>query len=345
MVQSRLGKNDFLLGFARTRRDEPEAVHPIDPDRADHAFGMVMVDAAADISGSMAAHPRLRVLPLAVQWDGRSFLVRGEPDRRREGPELGRAELRGAEIAAPGVDALAYRLYPNIALNTDHLIIVASMPAFGDPAAALRAMLDLHRDETRELRRGRGLAPELAVSVVDGGSILAGPALQARVLLKRLARGDDPAAVAAGAAALRAATRLWLVPRLPRDLTVALAALGDPTLAPWIRACSTLLRPYPVLGADGGEACVRGSALRWSSAMADALEQVAAALTPGAEVQVSYDGSLRELQAQPALERLRERAMATRSRLHLTHMSLAGRIRATPGSLSIALLTPPGTAD
>ncbi|SCC95011.1 conserved hypothetical protein [Thiomonas sp. X19] len=344
-------KNEYLLGFASTQQNQPEQEQalPINPLRHENPYGVVMVDAAADISSAMAQHPRLRVLPLAIQWPGRTFMDKGLREKRGELRHMGRERLRTAQIAAPSVEGLEYRLYPNIAVNADWLIYIGSLRALNDPAAALQTLLLQHLEEIHELRRSRGLPADLQVLCLDGGSMLSGPALQARVLLKKLDAGEPVNQVAQTAAQMSSMTRQWLVPRYPGDMAATLSRLANPALNPWVQACSSginkLWNPYPILssGPDGLHCMSRTK--RWRTAVAAVFAHTEQSLLEGGiqgtSMQISFDGSIRELQAWPEFARLRQQADHMQVRLHVTHMSLAGRIWASSGSLSLALMQAP----
>lgn len=344
-------KNEYLLGYASTQqqRDQRESLLPVDPSRSTQPYAIVLVDASADASSSMQASPRLRLLPLAVRWPGRTMLEKGSSSRLRR---LSRERLRGAVIAAPAVDSLAYRLYPPLAINADWLIHLGTRREFIDTAPPLQQMLAQHADEIRDMRRQRGLDDELHLQLVDSGTLLAGTALHARMLLRMLEAGIAPAEAARRAQALRETTRLWLVPQHPGDTLEALQRLQQPTLVPWEQACSgplgQLWRRSPVLEADASGLYCEHRLKNWRAAVAHAFGQAAELLRaqsgPGAWLQISLDGGLREMQAWPEFEALREQAVATRTSLHLTHMSPAGRIWASAGSLSMALYQPPGAA-
>lgn len=344
-------KNEYLLGFASTQqnRAERELALPVNPQRHQNPYGVVMVDAAADTSGAMTQNPRLRVLPLAIQWPGRTYMDKGLREKRSELRHLGRERLRTAQIAAPSIEGLEYRLYPNIVLNADWLIYVGSMRALSDPAAALQTLLLQHLEEIHELRRSRGLPAELQVLCLDGGSMLSGPALQARILLKKLDAGEPVAEVAQFASQLAGMTHQWLVPRYPADLAATLSRLANPALTPWIQACSTGLsrfwNPYPVLSCDTDGLHCDSRAKRWRGAVSDVFAIAEKALEDGGvhgtHLQISFDGSIRELQTWPEFMRLQKQADRMRVRLHVTHMSLAGRIWASSGSLSLALVHAP----
>ena len=346
-------KNEYLLGFASTQQQRPERelALPVNPQRQQNPYGVVMVDAAADTSGAMTQNPRMRVLPLAIQWPGRTFMDKGLREKRSELRHLSRERLRTAQIAAPSVEGLEYRLYPNIAVNADWLIYIVSMRALSDPAAALQTLLLQHLEEIHEMRRSRGLAPELQVLCLDGGSMLSGPALQARVLLKKLDAGEPAAQVAQAATQLAGMTQQWLVPRYPADLASTLSRLANPALAPWVQACSAgisrLWNPYPILSCDAQGLHCDARAKRWRTAVSEVFAIAEKALQDGGpqgtHLQISFDGSIRELQAWPEFARLRLQADRMQVRLHVTHMSLAGRIWASSGSLSLALIQAPGS--
>lgn len=342
-------KNEYLLGFASTQqqREQRESLLPVDPGRSTLPFGVILVDASADVSSSMVADPRLRVLPLAVRWPGRSVLDKGTRSRLRH---LSREVLRGARVAAPAVDSLAYRLYPPLAINADWLIHVGTRRDLVDVAQPLQELLATHDDEIRDMRRQRGLDQQLHLSLAESGSLLAGTALQARVLLHMLQSRLAPAEVARRAQGLREHTRLWLLPQHPGDTREALQRLEQPTLAPWEQACARplrhLLRRTPVLQADASGMFCDQRAKNWRAAVHLVFDQVGELLRaqrePGAWLQVSLDGSLRELQTWPAFDALRKQAVDTRTPMHVTHMSPAGRVWASAGSVSVALYLPPG---
>ncbi|MDE2119791.1 MAG: DegV family protein [Betaproteobacteria bacterium] len=344
-------KNEYLLGFASTQqhRDQREALLPVDPGRGTLPFGVVLVDASADVSSSMTGDPRLRVLPLAVRWPGRSLMEKGSRSRLRH---LSREALRGARVAPPAVESLAFRLYPPLVINADWLIHVGTRRELIDVAHPLQQLLDTHADEIRDMRRQRGLDEKLNLALAESGSLLAGTALQARLLLHMLHAGVPAAEVARRAHGLREHTRLWLLPQHPGDTLEALQRLGQPALSPWEQACARplrhLLRRAPVLQADAGAMFCDRRAKNWRQAVVSVFEEVGALLrgqpAPGAWLQISLDGSLRDLQAWPEFDALRQQAVASRTPLHVTHMSPAGRIWASAGSLSVALYLPPTDA-
>jgi fatty acid-binding protein DegV len=341
-------KNQILLGMASTRQEavETEQPLPVSPQRSADPYGVVMVDAAADISGAMAQHPRLRMLPLEVQLPDRKLVDRGARALREAAGRIGREHLRRASIAMPDVAGLEYRLYPNLALNADHLIYLGSMGALGAATTGLQTLLHTHRDEIRELRRARGLADQLQLTCVDTRSLLAGPALQARLLLKRLDSGEPAAQVAQAALGLPQQTQLWVVPRYPAEAAGTLARLDDRGFKPWIEACGGSLRhfwnAFPVLAADAGGASCTARARTWQAAVEQVFaalrEQLQGARPRSCAVLISYDGGIRELQSWPEFMQLAALAARLQMRLHVTHMSLVGRVCASSESLSVALL-------
>ncbi len=342
-------KNEYLLGYASTQqqRDQRESMLPVDPSRATQPYAIVLVDASADASSSMQANPRLRLLPLAVRWPGRTMLEKGSSSRLRR---LSRERLRGAVIEAPAVDSLEYRLYPPLAINADWLIHLGTRREFVDTAPPLQRLVAEHADEIRDMRLQRALDPQLHLQLVDSGTLLAGTALHARMLLRMLEAGIAPAEAARRAQALRETTHLWLVPQHPGDTLESLQRLQQSALAQWEQACSSPLghiwRRTPVLQADASGLFCEHKLKNWRAAVTHAFAQVTERLRaqsgPGAWLQISLDGGLREIQAWPEFEALRQQAVATRTSLHLTHMSPAGRIWASAGSLSMALYQPPG---
>lgn len=345
-------KNQYLLGYASTQqqRDQRESLLPVDLTRNSQPYAIVLVDASADVSSSMQANPRLRLLPLAVRWPGRTLLEKGSGSRLRR---MSRERLRDAVIAAPGVDSLEYRLYPPLAINADWLIHLGTRREFVETALPLQQMLADHTDEIRDMRRQRGLDDTLHLQLVDTGTLLAGTALHARMLLGMLEGGMTPSEAVRRAQDLREHTRLWLVPQHPADTLQALQRLRQATLAPWEQACANplrhLWRGHPLLQADSGSLSCEHRLKSWRAAVVLAFEQVGELLRAradsGACVHISLDAGLREMQAWPEFETLRQQAVATRSALHLTHMSPAGRIWASAGSLSMALYLPPAATS
>lgn len=341
-------KNEYLLGFASTQqqREQRESLLPVDPSRSTLPYGVVLVDASADVSSSMREDPRLRVLPLAAHWPGRTLLDKGARSRLRH---LGREMLREARLAPPAVDSLEYRLYPPLVMNADWLIHVGTRRELVDVATPLYQMIEAHAAEIREMRQQRGLDEQLHLALADSGSLLSGTALHARMLLRMLQAGVPAAEVARRAQVLREHTRLWLLPQHPGDTHEALQRLEKPSLAPWERGCARplhhLLRRSPILEADARGLSCEHHAKSWRASVAAVFEQVASLLRAqpggGAWLQISHDGSLRELQSWPEFDALRQQAVESRAAMHATHMSPAGRIWASAGALSVALYLAP----
>ncbi len=341
-------KNEYLLGFASTQqqRAQRESLLPVDPARNTAPFGIVLLDASADVSSSMADNPRLRLLPLAVRWPGRTLLEKGSGSKLRH---LNRERLRGALLQPPTLDALEYRLYPPLAINADWLIHLGTRHALLDVSPPLQQMLEAHAGEIRDLRLQRGLDPDLHLVLVESGSLLSGTALQARVLLHWLQAGVPASEAVARARRLREHTRLWLLPQHPVDTFEALQRIGHDSLGPWLQACSRplhrLWQRCPLLEADGRGLFCDQKAKNWRAAVSTLFADLGQALRehrgPAPWLQISLDGSLRDLQSWPEYEALREQAMAARANLYLTHMSAAGRVWASAGSLSAALYLPP----
>ena len=333
---------DELLGFLSTRRDEADAERalPVDPRRAEQPATLVLVDAAADVPRSLSAHAALRVLPLSLRLHGRRLRdARASSERLRR---LDGARLRQARVELPDAVELAWRLHPNLALNADVLIALGDL--LGDASAALQQMLAEHDAEIRELRASRGLPGRLALHRIDCGGAFAVPALHARVLVHELERGRRSADVVALAAKLPHATRQWLLPRTPGQLGDTLQACAQPRLQAWREACSglTLLNGHPLLYGDAdGLRCiarVRG----WTRAVDALCAQLRDAMHERAKLQISYDGSIAELAAHPAVDALRAHAARLGVTLNVTHMSVAARVRAGAGTLAVALLDQDG---
>lgn len=342
-------KNAYLLGFASTQQKIPEREQalPIDPDRAVHPLIGLMVDASADLSGTMAADRRVRILPLTIQWPGRTLLDKGTAEVRTVSRQLSHERIRSAVVSAPAVDALSYRMHPHLALNFDRLLLLATHPALGEASRSVEQMLQNHQEEIGLLRRERQLKPDYALQVVNSRSLLSGPALQARLLLHapELIAGDLPG-LARLANTLADQTEVWLAPGHPGDVALTLGRLENPDLSPWVQACSPRLTQimyrYPVLSCSSGQFGLESRTSKWKSAAAQVIDAAALAIRAGQLryplIQLSYDGSIRELRDWPEMQSLKKLAAEHEVKLHVTHMSLGGRVWASAQSLSLAFI-------
>jgi len=342
-------KNAYLLGFASTQQKIPEREEalPIDPDRALHPLIGLMVDACTDLSGAMAADRRVRILPLTIQWPGRTLLDKGTAEVRTVARQLSHERIRSAEVSAPSVDALSYRMHPHLALNFDRLLLLATHPALVDASRSVEQMVQQHKEEITHLRRERQLRPDYALQVVNSRSLLSGPALQARLLLHapELIAGDLPG-LARFANTLAEQTEVWLAPGHPADIALTLGRLEHPDLAPWVQACSPrltqIMHRYPVLSCTAGRFGLESRTSKWKSAAAQVIDAAALAIRSGQLryplIQISYDGSIRELRDWPEMQALKKLAAEHEVKLHVTHMSLGGRVWASAQSLSLALI-------
>ncbi len=342
-------KNAYLLGFASTQQKLPEREQPlpIDLTRVQTPLLGLMVDAGTDLSGSLAADRRVRILPLTIQWPGKTVLDRGTAEIRTVSRQLSHERIRTAEVSAPSVQALSYRMHPNLALNFDRLLLLATHPALIQASQSVLRMLHEHEDEISLLRRERQLDPHYAADVVDTRSLLSGPALLVRLLLgtPECLLGDLPA-LARRATELAQHTEVWLAPGHPGDLALTLGRLDQPELSPWVQGCSPRLTQimyrYPVLCCRAGRFDLVSRTNKWKTAAASVIEAAAQAIAAdqlhSPAIQISYDGSLRELREWPEMQRLKQLAAERAVKLHVTHMSLGGRVWASAGSLSLALL-------
>ena len=342
-------KNAYLLGFASTQQKIPEREEPlpIDPDRAQMPLTGLMVDAGTDLSGTMAADRRVRILPLTIQWPGRSLLDKGTAEIRTVSRQLSHERIRSAEVSAPSVEALSYRMHPHLALNFDRLLLLATHPALVDASRSVTQMLKDHQEEITHLRRERHLRPDYALQVIDTHSLLSGPALQARLLLQspELRMGETPALLRL-AKSLADQTEVWLAPGHPGDVALTLGRLEHPDLAPWVEACSPrltqIMHRYPVLSCKAGQFGLESRTNKWKSAAAQVIDAAAQAIRQrelaAPAIQLSYDGSIRELRDWPEMQALKKIAAEHEVKLHVTHMSLGGRVWASAQSLSLALI-------
>lgn len=342
-------KNAYLLGFASTQQKIPEREEalPIDPDRADHPLIGLMVDAGTDLSGTMAADRRVRILPLTIQWPGRTLLDKGTTEVRTLARQLSHERIRSAEVGAPSVEALSYRMHPHLALNFDHLLVLATHPALVQASRSVEQMVQQHQEEITLMRRERHLRPDYTVHVVDTRSLLSGPALLVRLLLHapELIAGDLPG-LARLAGNLAEKTEVWLAPGHPGDVALTLGRLEHRDLAPWVQACSArltqIMHRYPVLSCTAGRFALESRSSKWKSAAAQVIDAAAVAIRSGQlrdpMVQISYDGSIRELRDWPQMQALKKLAAAHQVKLHVTHMSLGGRVWASAQSLSLAFI-------
>lgn len=347
-------KNAYLLGFASTQQKIPEREEalPIDPDRALHPLIGLMVDAGADLSGTMAADRRMRILPLTIQWPGRTLLDKGTAEVRTVARQLSHERIRSADVSAPSVEALSYRMHPHLALNFDRLLLLATHPALVEASRSVEQMLKNHQEEISHLRRERQLRPDYALQVVNSRSLLSGTALQARLLLHapELMAGDLPG-LARFASGLADQTEVWLAPGHPGDIALTLGRLEHPDLAPWVQACSPrltqIMHRYPVLRCKAGEFGLESRTSKWKSAAAQILATAVRIISLGQLryplIQISYDGSIRELRDWPEMQSLKQVAAEHEVKLHVTHMSLGGRVWASAQSLSLAFVR--NTAD
>ncbi len=342
-------KNAYLLGFASTQQKIPEREEalPIDPDRALHPLIGLMVDAGTDLSGTMAADRRVRILPLTIQWPGRTLLDKGTAEVRTVARQLSHERIRSAEVSAPSVEALSYRMHPHLALNFDRLLLLATHPALVEASRSVEQMLQQHQEEISHLRRERQLRPDYALQVVNSRSLLSGPALQARLLLHapELIAGDLPS-LARFANTLSDQTEVWLAPGHPADIALTLGRMEHPDLSPWVQACSPrltqIMHRYPVLSCAAGRFGLESRTGKWKSAAAQVIDAAALAIRSGQLryplIQLSYDGSIRELRDWPEMQSLKNLAAEREVKLHVTHMSLGGRVWASAQSLSLAFI-------
>ena len=320
---------------------------PIDPDRAQIPLTGLMVDAGTDLSGTMAADRRVRILPLTIQWPGRSLLDKGTAEIRTVSRQLSHERIRSAEVSAPSVEALSYRMHPHLALNFDRLLLLATHPALVDASRSVEQMLKDHQDEITHLRRERHLRPDYALHVISTGSLLSGPALQARLLLQsaEMRMGEVPGLLRL-AKSLADRTEVWLAPGHPGDVALTLGRLEHPDLSPWVQACSPrltqIMHRYPVLSCKGGQFALESRTNKWKSAASRVIETAAQAIEQDSlgapAIQLSFDGSIRELRDWPEMQALKKTAADHEVKLHVTHMSLGGRVWASAQSLSLALI-------
>lgn len=345
-------KNAYLLGFASTQQKIPEREEalPIDPDRAQIPLTGLMVDAGTDLSGTMAADRRVRILPLTIQWPGRTLLDKGTAEVRTVSRQLSHERIRSAEVSAPSVEALSYRMHPHLALNFDRLLLLATHPALVEASRSVEQMFKDHQDEITHLRRERHLRPDYALEVINTRSLLSGPALQARLLLNspEMRMGDIPG-LRRLAQTLADQTEVWLAPGHPADVAFTLGRLEHPDLSPWVQACSTrltqIMHRYPVLSCKAGAFGLEARTSKWKSAASRVIDTAAQAIWTNAlaapVIQLSFDGSIRELRDWPEMQALKKMAAENEVKLHVTHMSLGGRVWASAQSLSLALLRKP----
>ena len=345
-------KNAYLLGFASTQQKIPEREEPlpIDPGRAQTPLIGLMVDAGCDLSGTMAADRRMRILPLTIQWPGRTLLDKGTSEIRTVSRQLSQERIRSAEVSAPSVDALSYRMHPHLAMNFDRLLVLATHPALVQASNAVELMLQMHHEEIVQMRRLRQLRPDYVLQVVNTHSLLSGPALLARLLLgsPELVQGNLPA-LALQVDRLAQQTEVWLAPGHPGDVALTLGRLEQGELKPWVEACSPrltqIMHRYPVLSCKAGRFALESRTSKWRTAAASVLEAAAQAIRSGQllhpQVQISFDGSIRELRGWPEFVTLKQLATDHQVKLHVTHMSLGGRVWASAQSLSLALIRKP----
>lgn len=346
-------RNAYLLGFASTEQKIPEREEalPIDPDRGRVPLIGLMVDAGCDLSGTLAADRRVRILPLTIQWPGRTVLDKGTSEIRTVSRQLSHERIRTAEVAAPSVDALSYRMHPHLAMNFDGLLLLATHRALVQPGNSVELMLRSHREEIVQMRRARHLVPDYAFQIADTASLLSGPALIARLLLgaPELVAGDI-AALAQRAADLGRHTEVWLAPGHPGDVALTLGRLDRPELQPWVDACSPrlarIIHRYPVLTCKGGRFAPESRSGKWKTAAAGVFAAAAQAVRSGQLLhpllQISFDGRIRELREWPEFLALKQVATDHQVKVHVTHMSLGGRVWASAQSLSLALIRKPG---
>ncbi len=345
-------RNAYLLGFASTEQKVPEREEalPIDPDRERLPLVGLMVDAGCDLSGTLAADRRVRILPLTIQWPGRTVLDKGTSEIRTVSRQLSHERIRTAEVAAPGVDALSYRMHPHLAMNFDGMVLLGTHRALVQPGNAVEQMLRMHHEEIVQMRRARHLIPDYVFQVADTGSLLSGPALLARLLLSSPELiGGNIVALAQRATELAQRTEVWLAPGHPGDVALTLGRLDRPELQPWVDACSPkltqIIHRYPVLSCKGGQFASESRAAKWKAAAAGVLDAAAQAVIDGELLhpllQISFDGRIRELREWPEFAALKEVATAHQVKVHVTHMSLGGRVWASAQSLSVALIRKP----
>lgn len=349
-------RNAYLIGFASTQQKVPdrEEALPVDPARNQTPFLGMMVDAGTDLSGTMAADRRMRILPLSIHWPGRTVVDKGDAEVRLVSRQLSHERIRSAEVAAPSEEALSYRMHPHLAINFDRLLIIATHPALIEASSVVERMLLAHHQEIVDLRRSRKLPPDYVVQVVNSRSLLSGPALLARLLLgtPETQRGDL-SGLAHLADRLAQHLQLWIAPGFPGDLAMSLQRRENGELQPWIDACSPklirVMQRYPILTCRGGRFAVEGSAKNWKAAVAEIFQTVGNVISSEAlaasAIQISMDGRIRDLRDWPEFQALKAVAAAHQVRVHVTHMSLGGRVWASANSLSLALIRRPNAPD
>jgi fatty acid-binding protein DegV len=336
-------KNDILVEFMSTFAPAEQAATAATamPVAAPHSIGL-LCDAAADIPSDSSDANEITIVPVTVKIDGENIIDRRTQYEQQRAQDTPAQDLLRAEVKALDAAGLAYRLSSRFAIEFDCAIAVCSHHGIVDSATQLRQYVKSHTDEIRALRRGKGLEPKFDFTIHDSRSAFAGTALQALALREFVRQGIAFKALRKTAERLADHTHVLLVPGDTKIFGKVLKRVGDLSVEPWIRACSGLTAFSPVLGCDGGQFGALEKSFNQrksiSALLAGLTERVYAGLSYP-RVLVSYAGSLSELKTVPEFDDLTKAAREMDIRLTLTHMGLATRALATPGSLCAAFIS------
>jgi fatty acid-binding protein DegV len=337
-------KNDILVDFLSTfSPDEKESIIAelnALPVAQPSSIGM-MADAAADVPNEAVDSNEISIIPVQVRIDAETIIDRRTAYELKKADKLTNAEYLKAETKALDEAGLAYRLSSRFALEFDSALAVCTHQSLVDSGLQLRAYLKKHGDEIRALRRGKGLDPRFEFIIHDSRSMFAGAALQALALAEFVRQGIPFKTLRKTATRIADHTHVLFVPGDTKAFGRTLKRVGDLNVEPWIRACSGLTAFSPVLGCDGGQFGAVDKAFNQRKSIATMLSGLAQRVYAGLSYQrvlVSYGGELSVLRDLPEFQELVNATREMDVVLSLTHMGLASRALATPGSVSAAYI-------
>lgn len=331
---------DFLSTFAPEEKESIAAELAAMPVAQPSSVGM-LCDAAADLPAESIDNNQITVVPVQVRIDSETVIDRHSAYEQKKAEKLSSAEFLKAEVKALDAAGLAYRLSSRFALEFDSALAVCTHHALIDSSVNLRNYLRSHSDEIRSLRKGKGLDPRFEFIIHDSRSMFAGTALQALALAEFVQQGIPFKTLRKTAERLADHTHVLFVPGDTKAFGKTLKRVGDLTVEPWIRACSGLTAFSPVLGCDGGQFGAVDKAFNQRKSIGAMLQGLAQRVYVGLSYQrllVSYAGELSALRAMPEFDELQKATQEMDVTLTLTHMGLATRVLATPGSLCAAYI-------
>jgi fatty acid-binding protein DegV len=303
-----------------------------------------VTDAAADLPDSVLSHPKLRILPVHVNSNGKKLLdtrdISQTLDFYRQ--HLSLSSTVSAFSDPLSVDEMTAYFGTALATGFDELLGVFVSSTRSVMFSRAKEATKRARMESFPQRLQQGKPTTISADCVDSKALFSGYAAQVLDLLDHIDRGAGISHTIDRQHAIAPHTYTYMAPDDVDFILRRAAAKGEKSVNPVVAFAARTLGVTPVIRAHLGETqqvarhASRSKARQSLFALGQRLIAERALLSP--HVCLGYSGPIEEVRAMPGFAELQSDATHAGVQLHLSHTSMTSAVNVGPRALNLGVI-------